>query len=301
MPSFAEVRQLIAATPNGPDVVRRKYLQELAALTGNPVVLYAVNFGGPPSVITLDRQDVQHFMAALVGLTGDSLDLVLHSPGGQAEATEQIVLYLRKKFSRLRVIVPQNAMSAATMLACAADEIVMGKHSALGPTDPQIVLPTTGGAMAIPAHSILDEFQQAQALVNAGSKPILWVERLGSLPFGFLAQTAKLIALSQKLVGDWLTTYMFRGEPDAQKKAEDIAKRLSSNPEFLTHGRPIGIDQARGLGLKVAALEDDQALQEAVLSLFHATVATFQMTPCVKVVENSQGKGTFLIVNQPRG
>lgn len=54
-------------------------------------------------------------------------------------------------------------------------------------------------------------------------------------------------------------------------------------------------------GLKVAALEDDQALQEAVLSLFHATVATFQMTACVKVVENSQGKGTFLIVNQPRG
>ena len=87
---------------------------------------------------------------SLHGLTGKELDLILHSPGGSLEAAEQIVTYLRSKYDNIRAIVPQNAMSAATMIACACDEIMMGKHSALGPIDPQITVPTQVGPFHIP-------------------------------------------------------------------------------------------------------------------------------------------------------
>jgi hypothetical protein len=60
--------------------------------------------------------------------------------------------------------------------------------------------------------------------------------------------------------------------------------------------RPIGFDTASSKGLKVTRLEDDQALQEHVLSLFHATMATFMGTHCVKIVENDNGKGRFVLV-----
>lgn len=52
-------------------------------------------------------------MSAVHELKGESLDIIIHNPGGSAEATEQIVLYLRKMFSHIRAIIPQNAMSAA--------------------------------------------------------------------------------------------------------------------------------------------------------------------------------------------
>ena len=67
----------------------------------------------------------------------NGLDLLMHSPGGSPDAAEAVVNYLRSKFTDIRVIIPQAAMSAATMLACAANRIVMGKHSSLGPIDPQ--------------------------------------------------------------------------------------------------------------------------------------------------------------------
>lgn len=295
MPSFSDVQRLVAQTPNGPDVVRRNFLKSLADHTNRPTLLYAAKSDSQNPGVQINRGDVQLFMSALIGVTGDELDLVLHSPGGQAEATEQIVQYLRAKFRHLRIIVPQNAMSAATMLACAGNEIVMGKHSALGPIDPQVVMPSTGGGIAVPAQSILDEFGQAQQAINAGNSPILWVERLGAIPFGFFAQCAKLIQLSEALVKSWLGKYMLQGDEDAEVKAAAIAKWLSSNPGFLTHGRPIGIDEARARGLKVTPLEDDQELQDRVLSVFHATITTFMTTRCIKIVENHESKGTYVL------
>ena len=95
-------------------------------------------------------------------LEGNSLDLILHSPCGSPEAAEAIISYLRSRFSHIRVIVPQLAMSAATMIACAADEIVLGKHSFLGPIDPQLVIQTPLGARAVPAQAVLDQFDRAK-------------------------------------------------------------------------------------------------------------------------------------------
>src|SRR3990172_1934493 len=75
------------------------------------------------------------------GLTPkNNLDLILHLPGGSAEVREAIVQYLRSRFTDIRVFIPQAAMSAASMLSCAANRIVMGSHSFMGPIDPQFVL-----------------------------------------------------------------------------------------------------------------------------------------------------------------
>ena len=68
------------------------------------------------------------------------LDLILHSPGGSPSAAEGIVSYLRSRFDDIRVIVPLKAMSAATMVACAANQIVLGKHSFPRPTVPQMLV-----------------------------------------------------------------------------------------------------------------------------------------------------------------
>lgn len=301
-------RDQIAAEINshkaiGQDNVRRKYLAALHKKTGRDTVIYFSSyniqrpFPIPAAALSVTQDDIQGFMASLHKLKGKSLDLVLHSPGGSIEAADQIVQYLRAKYDHIRAIVPQNAMSAATMLACAADEILMGKHSAIGPIDPQMILGTPGGGqMSVPAHTILQDFERAK--VEVSSNPLLanlWAPRLAALPPGYLNLCEQVTKLSEEKVKSWLGQYMFQGKNP--EKAKAIAQWLANFAEHRTHGRPIGIDLAREKGLNVKPLEDDQGLQEAVLSVFHATMVTFQATGCLKVIENHLGKGHYIVID----
>ena len=152
MPLWSDIlTELQQSAPNkAPDYdgVRRKYLSKLNCHTNNDVILYASGWqqrDAPVSLTTIVDEDIHALMEVTSGLKGPNVDLILHSPGGSPEAAEAIVSYLRSRFSKIRVIVPQLAMSAATMISCAADEIVMGKHSFLGPTDPQFILATSLG------------------------------------------------------------------------------------------------------------------------------------------------------------
>jgi hypothetical protein len=162
------------------------------------------------------------------------------------EAADQIVQYLRSKYKSIRTIIPQNAMSAATMIACACDSIVMGKHSALGPIDPQVTFPTASGTFAAPAQAILDEFEQAKHEIKTDQSTIpLWASRIQGYPHGFLQLCQTTLALAREKVADWLEAYMFAGEQDARKRAEEIANWLGDAKAHKTHARPIGVAQAR--------------------------------------------------------
>jgi ATP-dependent protease ClpP protease subunit len=301
MPTRGEIQQEILLNKrNSQDIVRKRYLRELHENTKRDVIVYASAFTAkkmpalPSGFLSFSLDDVQAFMTARHQLKGDELDLILHSPGGILEAAEQIVLYLRKHYKHIRVIIPQNAMSVATMLACAADEIVMGSHSAIGPIDPQITFPTQNGLFTAPAQTILDEFEQAKREVIADQRvSSIWINKINSIPPGFLQICINSIKLSKTKVAEWLDTYMFK---NSEPKGKKIADWLVSNQKHLTHSRPINIDQAIELGLKVTPLEDDHVLQELVLSLFHATMITLEITDCVKIVENHLGKGTFVKV-----
>jgi hypothetical protein len=168
-----ELQELAVAHPNpGPgepsivDILRRKYMKALADRTGRAVIVYETAFlearPHDPAVISVHLSDMAGFMEAVSNVTERELDLFLHSPGGSAEAAESIVEYLRTRFDHIRVIVPVAAMSAATMMALAADEIVMGAHSQLGPIDPQFTVNTPEGPRSAPGQAIIDQFALAK-------------------------------------------------------------------------------------------------------------------------------------------
>lgn len=304
MPSRDDIQKQITSADRQ-DVARRKYIKDLSSYTGRNTILYATAFTCkkiqlqkvPGMLVSVTSEDIQGFMSAVHKLKGKELDLIIHSPGGSPEAIEQIVNYLRSKFDHIRAIIPQNAMSAATMLACACDEIIMAKHSAIGPIDPQMgVTSGNGTGYFIPAQSILDEFQQAKDEVSGNPKlAALWVNRINSYPHGFFKKCEDTIKLSKIMVENWLTNYMFKGEKS--DKPKKIANWLGSAKEHLTHGKPIKPEDAKIKGLKVEDLEDDQKLQDLVLSIFHTTMVTFDITSCVKIIENQHGKGWFSNIN----
>lgn len=299
MPNLNSIQQEILREKSAvQDVVRLRFLKSLSNHTKRDTILYASAFTSnkgseiPSGALSVSAEDMQGFMASLHGLKRRQLDLILHSPGGSMESADQIVQYLRSKYDHIRAIVPQAAMSAATMLACACDEIVMGKHSALGPIDPQVTFPTQSGYFTAPAQSILDEFELAKKEVKADpSSAPLWATKIQAFPPGFLTLCQTTLSLAESKVAEWLNRYMF-AKPKAQRGAE-IAKWLANAKEHMTHGRPIGAKSACDAGLNITYLEQDPLLQERVLSVFHATMVTFQVTPCVKIIENQHCKGLY--------
>ena len=275
------------------DLVRRRYLANLHSYTERDVILYASNwtqsvlFAG---TVHINEEDVQGLMAAVHGLKSDKLDLILHSTGGVPEVAETMVSYLRKKFDHIRVIVPQAAMSAATMLACAADEIVMGKQSSLGPIEPQLVLPNRHGSdQVLPAQAIIDSFETAKKTsVTSPQQLGAFLPILEQYTPGLIEQCYAAQKLSTELVSKWLKQYMLKDD-GADEKASYIADRLADHSTLKSHARHIDMDEAAKLGLKVTALEDDQQLQDLVLSTFHATTIAFQRG-VLKIMENHLGK-----------
>jgi hypothetical protein len=295
---LAELRASALANENGHadfDGVRRKYLTQLHARTQRATIVYASDWlagSNPAASITLE--DMAAMMEVCKDLGSGGLDLIVHSPGGSAEATASIVRYLRKQFEHVRVFVPLAAMSAATMLALSADVIVMGKHSQLGPIDPQLV--TAQGS--IPARAILDQFERAKEECAINPSVLgAWMPMLQQYGPALLEQCQNAEDLAKRLVAEWLRTYMFKGDPYAARRARKIAGFFGDHRLHQSHSLGIDRNQAKAKGVKIEDLEDDPELQDAILSVHHATFHTFAGST-VKLVENQLGRA-FVKINQP--
>jgi len=229
-------------------------------------------------------------MEAISGLSGKELDIILHSSGGLAEATEALVIYLRSVFDHIRVIIPYGAMSAATMFACSANEIVMGKHSFIGPIDPQIIVHTRLGLQSIATQAIIEQFDLARTECWKNPKNLgVWLPIIEQYGPALLKQCEHANNLSQTLVTEWLEKYMFAHYEKRKEKSREIAHKLLDHAFFKSHGRHIGREQAKSFGLIISNLENDKTLQDLVLSVFHATTHTFDGTNAVKIIENHLG------------
>ncbi len=288
---------------SGQDLIRRKYLSAMADKTKRPVILYATAWVASavpnvsPNLTSIVTEDVHGLMEAAHGIAGESLDLIVHSPGGSPTAAEAMVKYIRSKFTDLRVIVPHMAMSAATMLACSADRVLMGKHSFLGPIDPQLIMHTALGPRAVPAQAIIAQFERAQKECADPEKLRAWLPMLNQYGPDLLETCRNASELSKQLVQNWLCAYMFKELPNPKERADPIGEWLAGHNNFLDHSRPLGREELIAKGLIVESLESDQEMQDIVLSIYHATSHTFTSTLAVKIIENHLGKAFLKLAN----
>lgn len=280
------------------DTVRKKYIKHLYELTGRNTICYYSGFltnSDHPDVSINDR-DLSGFMTVIHGMDKTKgLDLILHSPGGDATATETIGNYLRKVFGNdIRVFVPQLAMSGGTMLSCIGKEIYLGKHSSIGPIDPQY--------SGVPACGVVQEYEQAKKEITENPNSIVfWQQIIGKYPPAFIGQCYKAIELSKDVVENWLKTGdMFINDTEEQKKQKikSIMGYLNDNKYTKIHSRHIGIDKAREIGLNIIELESDDNLQDAILSIHHCYMHTFQNTNAVKIIENQNDVLVGMIAEQ---
>src|SRR5436190_3542760 len=241
MPTWNDIFAEINRVGSTHDLVRRRYLKNLAAKTKRNTIIYFSGWLQKPDlyrqqtwVFTLNDADKNGLMATIHEMpTAKGLDLILHTSGGDMAATESLVDYLRQMFDKdIRAIVPQIAMSGGTMIALACRQIVMGKHSNLGPIDPQI--------SGIPAHAIKEDFERAVREVQAAphTAPI-WQIIISKYGPALIGESAKAIAWADQMTKQWLITGMFDGEADAPAKADRVIGELGDHAITMSHARHI--------------------------------------------------------------
>ncbi len=286
MPNWHEILNELKASGSIHDIIRRKYISELRYLTGRNTIVYYSGWLQKPGLpgTELTDADKNGFMSVIHGLDKrEGLDLLLHTPGGETAATESLVDFLRSIFGTdVRAIVPQLAMSAGTMIACACKEIVMGKQSSLGAIDPLV--------HGMPAHGVVEEFLRAQREIQADpSKAAVWQPILAKYQPTLVGECEKAVTWSGQMVKEWLLTGMLSEEGDADQLAAEIVGELAGHSLTMSPARHISCSEAMELGLKVSLLEDAPDLQEAVLSVHHSCIHTLSATGAYKIIENHLG------------
>lgn len=156
------------------------------------------------------------------------IDLILHTPGGLVLATEQIARALLRHPSKVTVFIPHYAMSGGTMLAMAADEIVMDENAVLGPVDPQL-----GNVAAASVLRVLEE------------KPI---EKIDDQTIVTADIARKAIAQVQRFVRSLLEDPIPTQKINPEN-IDRIIERLTTGQ--VTHDYPILVEEAREMGLPV--------------------------------------------------
>ena len=206
---------------------RYRAIRKLEQVRGSRVITLihrqeSISLLGIPLRRFIDVEDSEAVLRA-VRLTPDTvpIDLVAHTPGGLVLASEQIARALHRHPAKVTVLVPHYAMSGGTLLALAADEIVMDENAVLGPVDPQI------GQW--PAASILKAVE---------AKPIERVDD-ETLILADLARKA------QAQIKEFILSVLFDDFP--QERANDLADKLSSGR--WTHDYPLTIEMLKDLGL----------------------------------------------------
>ena len=295
MPSWnvilKEIQEAHKANP-GKDAfhtVRQKYIHQLFQQRGRNIITYYSGWLDKPNIkgVEINDGDKNAFMAVIHGLDRKKgLDLILHTPGGEVAATESLIDYLREMFDlNIEVFIPQIAMSAGTMIACASKLIHMGKQSNIGPIDPQI-----GG---LPASAILDEFEKAAREIKTQPEKIpLWQMIVNKYHPSFILSCENAIEWSREIVKKYLTTGMF--SEDKTVDISEIVNKLSDHKQMKTHFRHISLKEAQSIGLKIEPLEKDNELQDIVLTIHHTYMHTFGNTSAIKIVENQNDVGQIL-------
>lgn len=276
----------------------RELLPTLAQRTGRPVVLYAGRGEGVPSPSTPfpSGEDLWVLSDLIEPLEGDQLDLVVECQGGQVEAVEQVVVYLRQKFRHLRCFVPHLAAGAATLLVLAADEVWLDDRGALGPLDSLIPLPrqSAGGSVTVeyvPASHILLGFERARETLRSEGEASLpaYAPLLERYDLHLFEQCRQSLELGRELLRVWLKDYMFRDLParEASIPIRRIGDRLGKPSEFISSRRPLGLEALRDVGLKVVDTRSQGDLRELIWTLYCATALLLERQPEVyKVYAN---------------
>jgi hypothetical protein len=264
---------------------RKKQLRAISdARGGRDILVFAADLNKEIPLTAIGYVDILPITDLLSNLKGKALDLILETPGGSGEAAEDIVRLLRGKYDDIAVIIPGWAKSAGTIMAMAANDILMGPASALGPIDAQM----GWQGKRFSAEALLAGMEKIKKEVtDTGILNKAYIPILQGISPGELQSAENALNFAKILVTQWLAQYKFKNwtthsstgaavtEADKKDRAKVIADRLCDHSHWLTHGRSIKLDDLKEMRLLVEDYSKNPKLLDAISRYFALLQMTF--------------------------
>ena len=238
------------------------------------LVIYIALFAHPGGVIANEDSETIENILRSCDMSGfEGLDLILHSPGGLPQAAGDIIRVCRSYAPSFKVIVPNMAMSAATVLGMGADKVVMSDTSKLGPIDPQMLYSTKEGAFLRAAKSFIDAFASLVTEANdlAGkNQPIAGhLHLLTKQDPSWIVECVRAIKATVDLGFRVLKSGMLKGKADGEIHA--VVDRFLKIGDNTSHGRTIDCAEAKQMGLEIEQVKRDSDYWKLVWELYVRT------------------------------
>jgi ClpP class serine protease len=248
------------------EATRRRLIAQLERRRGSRLILLVhrqetMSFLGFPLMRYIDINDAEDVMRASE-LTDPEvpLDIVLHTPGGLVLASVQIARALRQHKGKVTVFVPHYAMSGGTLIALAADEVVLSPHAVLGPVDPQLGQYPAASLLKVIAKKPIGEIDdETLILADVGEKAVVQL---------------------REIVKELLTRSL------SPEEASKLAELLSAGT--WTHDYAITFAEASRLGLKVRSDMPPEVLE--LLSLYPQPVRRQPSVEYLPIPRRAEGK-----------
>lgn len=208
----------------------------------------------------------------------DKLYVILTTLGGSAEIVERYVNILRHHYSEVNFIVPDYAYSAGTIFCMSGDSIFMDYISVLGPIDPQVPNKDNRYVAALGYLDKINEFIDKAANGTLTKAELIWLKELD---LGEIRSFEQARDLTTDLLTKWLVKYKFKNwtqhhdgtdvsEDDKKDRAAEIAKELSDNKKWKSHGKGISIAELHALKLKIEDYGKDEQLRSLIRDYYNA-------------------------------
>lgn len=262
-------------------------------------IVYVAAIGKPIPDISLSQDDYYVIHDLVRDTESRKLDFYIETPGGNADAAEEIVRCLHNKFDEVSFIVSGEAKSAGTIMVLSGDKILMTETGSLGPIDAQVKI----GRSVVSAYDYMEwTMEKREEAERVGKLNPFDAVMIAQISPGELESVIYALKYAEDLVVDWLVRYKFKNwkvtetrktpvtDDMKSKRANEIAAELLNHAKWRIHGRSIKASDLRAIGLRITKVDEDEKLREVVYRIQTVCRLLFSSTNTYKIFATEKEK-----------
>ncbi len=279
----------------------QKLISNYNKLRDTYTIVYSTAIGKPIPIpdLSLTQDDYYIIHDLLNEVDSSSLDFYIETPGGSAEAAEEIVECLHNKFEKVSFIVTGEAKSAGTIMVLSGDDIIMTQTGSLGPIDAQVRI----GRSIVSAFDYIEwTDNKREEAGKTGRLNAFDATMIAQISPGELSGVYNALKYAEDLVVEWLVKYKFKNwtvtetrkipvtEDMKARRAREIVNELINHAKWRTHGRSIKAVDLDTMGLKVTRGESNPELNEVIFRIQTVCRLLFSSSDVYKIFATEKNR-----------
>lgn len=267
---------------NSDPIIRQRLMRRLVEKTGRHVISYvSSNAPHPKAFINdWDAEIIENILKSY-GSKFEKIDLILYSGGGFAESAERIVNSMYSYCKDFRVIIPTQAKSAATIVAMGSSRILMSDTSEIGSIDPQLPNGIAAQSVIKAYEELMQKIEEKQQDGKPCDAELVLINKIDPV---LLRECRKYMDLAQDIASKLLNKKM-RSKRNPIN-VDEIGMNFLDDSRTFSHGRLIGWEAAKDLGLKIKYIDKNDEIWKLAWEIYIRSKIAIERSMLAKIIED---------------